>query len=380
MKPLNYDKSYYKMLKDAFDQQEDQNIKITLEPPSTQIPKFHLLQPEVEEDPERYLLYRSNEQYASAIFSTYPSVDEKKFGKPIADTHSIDIYENCIIVSIADGCGTGELPSKASKLACEKFKEFLMIDIVGKKLPKQIFDSMLKAVAYIQTELINSAENFLEIGLTTFLGCVICKIKGEAEKYAVMYINIGDCRGLLMRPKNDICWELVTGYTSRVDVTDARGRLGPCETDKPDLSNFSTGIDICMSGDILLLMTDGIYDNFDPNVLGKTPQDYGLHEDKWSDSVTEHRKKRNEIFYSLLKELYKEPNAYSLVNNIYDFVVEKTSGARQQKIDNQITRYGFHIIPGKMDHSTFVSLILNEELFKIKGVEEEELDIPPDMM
>ena len=239
---------------------------------------------------------------------------------------------------------------------------------------------MLKAVAYIHTELISSAENFLEIGLTTFLGCVICKIKGEAEKYAVMYINIGDCRGLLMRPKNDICWELVSGYKSRIDVTDARGRLGPCDGDKPDLGNFSCGMNICMAGDILLLMTDGIYDNFDPNVLGKSPQEYGIYVMSWDDSIPEHRKKRNEIFYSLLKELYTEPSAAKLTSNIYDFVVEKTSGARQQKIDNQIGKYGFNIVPGKMDHSTFVSLILNEELFKIKGVEEEELDIPPDMM
>lgn len=380
MKQLTYNKNYYKMLKEAFEKVEDQGLKINIDPAASYISNFTLLQPEVEEDPERYLLFSSGDIYASTVFSTYPSINEVKFGKPIADRHAIDVFDNFIIISIADGCGMGELPAKVSRIACEKFKEFLISDLNGKKLPKQIYESMLKAIAYVQTEIVNSADDIVSIGLTTFLGCVIFKIKGEVDKYAVAYINIGDCRGLLMRPKNDICWELVSGYKSRVDVCDARGRLGPADGDCFDLGNFSCGMSICLAGDVLLLMTDGVYDNFDPNVLGKSPQDYGINKTAWDESIPEHRKKRNEIFYSLLKELYTEPSAVKLTQNIYDFVVEKTSGARQQKIDNQIGKYGFNIVPGKMDHSTFCSLILSEEMFQIKSVEEEELDIPPDMM
>ncbi|EDR22750.1 hypothetical protein EDI_336490 [Entamoeba dispar SAW760] len=380
MKQMTFDKSYFKMIKETYDKQEEQNLKITFEPPNCYTPHFSLLQPQIEEDPERYLMYRSGDNYASSIFSTYPTINEIKFGKPIADTHAIDIFDNFVIVSIADGCGMGNLPSKASKMACQKFRDYLAVELNGKKTPKQVIDVLLKAVAYIQTELINGAEDIHSVGLTTFLGCVILKIKGDDDKYAIAYVNIGDCRGILMRPQNDICWELVSGYKPRIDVTNACGRLGPAELDKPDLGNFTCGINICMTGDNLLLMSDGIYDNFDPNVLGKSPQDYGINKMVWDESIPEHRKKRNEIFYSLLKELYTSPSSAKLTQNIYDFVVEKTSGARQQKIDNQLGKYGFNIVPGKMDHSTFVSLVLSEEMFKIREVTEEELDIPPDMM
>lgn len=379
MKTLTYDKTFYKLIKDTYEKQEEINLKIVFDPPNCCTPKFSMLQPQVEEDPERYLIYSAGDNFASTVFSTYPCINEKKIGKPIADTHAIDVFENFIIVSIADGCGMGTLPSIASKTSCQKFRDFLSVELNGKKTIKQVIDTMMKALAYVQTELIAGAEDIHSVGLTTFLGCVILKIKND-DKYAIVYVNIGDCRGVIMRPKSNMCWELVSGYQPRVDVTNACGRLGPTDIDSPDLANFSCGVNVCVTGDNLVLMTDGIYDNFDPNVLGKTPQDYGINKMQWDETIPEHRKKRNEVLFSHLRELYTEPSAVKLTEKVYDYVVSRTSGARQQKIDNQIGKYGFDIVPGKMDHSTFVSLVLTDEMFNIKGVEEEELDIPPDMM
>ncbi|ELP93963.1 hypothetical protein EIN_181100 [Entamoeba invadens IP1] len=299
MKQLLYDKSYFKMVKEAYDKTEENNLRIVFDPPNCYAPHFSFLQPQIEEDPERYLLYSNTDVYASTIFSTYPSINESKFGKPIADTHAIDIFDNFVVLSIADGCGMGRLPSSASKLACQKFRDYIAVEMNGKKTPKQVVEVLLKSVAYIQTELVGSDEDIHCVGLTTFLGCVILKIKGDADKFAVAYVNVGDCRGILMRPKSNICWELVSGYKSRIDVTNACGRLGPTDVDKPDLGNFSCGINICMTGDNLLLMTDGVYDNFDPNVLGKSPQDFGINKMTWDETIPEHRKRETKFFIRL---------------------------------------------------------------------------------
>jgi len=384
MKALNFDKKYLKALKEACTNQEEQNLKIQFEPPVGSIPHFSLLTPqdrgEEDEDIETYYAAHCSDVYASTVFSTYPTIKEKKFGKPIADCHEVDVFDNYLILSIADGCGMGNLPAEASKLTCKKFKEYLSIELIGKKTPKQVIDVLLKSIAYVQTELVNSSDDIIQVGLTTFLGCVILKIKGEPDKYAIGYVNVGDCRGVLLRKSNDICWELVSGYKARIDVTNSCGRLGPSDSDMFDLSNFSCGMTICMSGDSLSLMSDGISDNFDPNVLGKTPQDYGINKQVWDESIPEHRKKRNEIFYSIVKELYTDPSPIKFTLNVYNFIVDKTSGTRQQKIDNQVGKYGFNIVPGKMDHCTIATIVVNDEIFKIREVEMEELDIPPDMM
>ncbi|KAL7719133.1 PPM-type phosphatase domain-containing protein [Entamoeba marina] len=345
------------MVKDVYDTQEELNIKLVIDPPNSTL-QYSLLFPKQEEDPEVYYTYQYENTYASTVFSTYPTIKEKKFGKPIADTHAIDVFDNYIILSIADGCGMGSLPAAASKLACKSFRDYLSVELNGKKSPKQIVQALAQSIAYIQTELIASGEDIHSVGLTTFLGCVILKIKGEDDKFVVAYVNVGDCRGVVMRSMSNICWELVSGYKPRIDVTNACGRLGPTDDDKPDLSNFTCGMSICMSGDNLILMSDGIYDNFDPNVLGKSPQDFGINKNVWDETIPEHRKKRNEIFYSLLRELHTEVSP----------------------INNQLGKYGFNIVPGKMDHSTFVSLILSNDMFNIKSTIEEELDIPPDMM
>ena len=256
----------------------------------------------------------------------------------------------------------------------------MSVELNGKKTPKQVLDSLLKAIAYIQTELVQSADDIISVGLTTFLGCVILKVKGEPDKYAIAYVNIGDCRGLLVRKNDGVCRDLVLNYNARIDVTNACGRLGPADSDMFDLSNFSCGINFCMTGESLILMSDGISDNFDPNVLGKSPLDYGINKPVWDETIPEHKKKRNEIFYSFVREMYTDPSPLKLTLNVYNFIVDKTSGTRQQKIDNQLGKYGFNIVPGKMDHSTLSTIVISNEIFKIRSTESEELDIPPDMM
>ena len=74
-----------------------------------------------------------------------------------------------------------------------------------------------------------------------------------------------------------------TDMTTRKTVCDARdsgGRLGPANNEKAadplycaDLSNLSLFGLPCEEGDLIVLMTDGVHDNLDPQHLGKRPVD-----------------------------------------------------------------------------------------------------------
>lgn len=50
-----------------------------------------------------------------------------------------------------------------------------------------------------------------------------------------------------------------------------------------DLRNLEILSAPCKEGDILLFLSDGVHDNFDPQTLGKLPKDLGLEGREWVD-------------------------------------------------------------------------------------------------
>jgi len=76
--------------------------------------------------------------------------------------------------------------------------------------------------------------------------------------------------------------------TSR-DPTDPGGRLGPSSTNGkmeesgvlPDLRNLSLYFHEFEEGDLLLLMSDGVHDNLDPQILGYSPLSFGIPCESW---------------------------------------------------------------------------------------------------
>lgn len=94
------------------------------------------------------------------------------------------------------------------------------------------------------------------------------------------------------------CSDITDG--NRMNLTDPRdpgGRLGPyTRQGGPDLRNFDIFSKVCKTGDILLLCSDGVHDNFDPqhlgsllfssfltDIKGKLPRELGIDADTWDD-------------------------------------------------------------------------------------------------
>jgi len=58
------------------------------------------------------------------------------------------------------------------------------------------------------------------------------------------------------------------------DVRDCGGRLGPyIEEGRPDLRNIELYFQRCYEGDMIIVVSDGVHDNLDPQILGVKPSD-----------------------------------------------------------------------------------------------------------
>ncbi|ELP89506.1 hypothetical protein EIN_391610 [Entamoeba invadens IP1] len=365
------DKNILSYVKETYASHRDEEIPKTqfLLPDITKN-YLNLKTPHHETNPEVYYATHMS-GYSNVCFSTYPVIKGVKFGKPIADCTTANIFENFGVFCIADGCGMGKNPAASAHVACEKFAEYVIFKIGKKKTLDKAMDVIVEAIAYAQTFILQTQEESIEAGLTTFLGTVILR---TGTSFAVLYADVGDCRGLLINPSKNSIEELVTNYKGRVDVKSTGGRLGPVNGEYPDLENFKCGVQFCPIGTTIVLMSDGIADNFDIKTFCKKPTLCGLDGEEWLDENEEHWNKRRAVFYDNLLSLYQENSLEKLCDNLYHFIVEKTRKVRENKILKISTDDG-----GKMDHSTFACYKLDDNLFSSKVISKKELEIPEGM-
>ncbi|KAL7719206.1 PPM-type phosphatase domain-containing protein [Entamoeba marina] len=363
------DKKLLRLFRSTFQSKNEGNLPKTMFlRPNLNFKFLHAFIPDEEPPQETYYIHYSK-NFSNVCFSTYPVLNGQKFGKPIADCSQIDIYKDIAILSIADGCGIGKRPRASATIACKKFAEYIISEVPKQKILKDVVGVIVDSLAYVQTEILSSVDNPLDAGLTTFLGCVILK---TGTKYAICYVNIGDCRAIII-DDNQIASELINNYQGRVDIRTTGGKLGPVNHEEPELDNFECGITFCSENSILILMTDGICDNFDIKTFCEDPKECGLSGDEWCDSDIEHWNKRKELFYYSLNGLFLNSSLSEFCMRVYRFICQKTVQCRKfvnQKNEN---------VKGKMDHSTFSVLKLDDSLFFLQELTKQQLIIPDDM-
>lgn len=115
-------------------------------------------------------------------------------------SYAITLFEKCIIVSIADGCGWGEQSKVASRKATRKFCEYMNIlrrevtsSNITAKLLLRAFEIAHKSIIEGSTE-----DEIFEKGTTTLLGGVLLELDQTEIKmdknFMFLFANLGDCK------------------------------------------------------------------------------------------------------------------------------------------------------------------------------------------
>eukprot|EP01095_Lingulamoeba_sp_RSL-Kostka_P008405 TRINITY_DN2803_c0_g1_i1.p1 TRINITY_DN2803_c0_g1~~TRINITY_DN2803_c0_g1_i1.p1 ORF type:complete len:231 (-),score=75.74 TRINITY_DN2803_c0_g1_i1:87-779(-) len=177
--------------------------------------------------------------------------------------------------------------------------------------------------------------------------------------------NVGDCKAYhwnkRTREVTDItlCNRDFSGSAS-----DPGGRLGPRdqENGSPDLRNMFLYSQHCFEGDIIMVVTDGVYDNLDPIHQGYMPSDLGIPNiQSWSDLTHEQAAiaSSNFICDFIAKKLKNISKicVSDFTSHLVKHVVQLTENSRTFMKNNPNKRLpkDYDNYPGKLDHTTIVA-------------------------
>jgi len=107
-------------------------------------------------------------------------------------------------------------------------------------------------------------------------------------------------------------------------------------------------------GDMILLMSDGVADNFDAEFNGFLPIDDGMSEASWKDVPDVERIKSKLCCLKMTELLRNISSCKSVAQTVLSFCKELTINSREflensekEKLPDDYKKY-----PGKMDHAT----------------------------
>ncbi|KAK9874382.1 hypothetical protein WA026_002729 [Henosepilachna vigintioctopunctata] len=240
-------------------------------------------------------------------------VTKMKNGDPVADCFGVIARQDSMILAVADGVNWGEKACIAAKSAIHGCLHYLNKTIFNdtKLFENLIIFSDQQATSLTISEPLSHIANTREVFicllrafncahdlilenngmLTTLTVAVVLpltKIGGkkvgeriepenidgnvedskEKNKYVCCVCNVGDTLAYIYSKRYGVR-ELTKGshdVNSNRDMRDALGALGPVDGINPELSNLTLSIATLDEGDIVMVASDGLTDNFDPNV------------------------------------------------------------------------------------------------------------------
>lgn len=317
------------------------------------------------------------------VTSTYPFDKDRnlRMNDPIADHCGLVAWSNRMLAVVADGSGRGHKAQQAASRAVDTF----LSDFVDPKTTPQdlreLATEMLRSLGHCHENIMAGAQNIWHSGTTTLLAAFLVEIEPSSmtnnQKWCVVCVNVGDGKAFLWNKTSKLVRE-VTNKVVPDDPNDPGGRLGPyIYQGAPDLRDLSFSYAFCSEDEFVILCTDGVYDNFDPQRSGILPKDVpglvgnSVAGNSLSDIRPEQLKARwDQLDSSTACELRAAcrirtleqiidsgdatPNARSLMRNIVNYCVRQTRSLREfceqypnQKLPNDVQQF-----PGSMDHLT----------------------------
>lgn len=251
---------------------------------------------------------QSYSSYACArAISTYPHPPSKESrdGDPICDQFCLRIFKNRTIFSLADGCNWGIKPREAASRACLSFSKYVNKNHHRLTTTQDAGLVCLEALAEANNAIIRGKKDVHEGGTTTLLGGVMLQLlspttnttlytsemNGHSKpvslapsQWCIVLVSVGDCKAYHFHRKTRRVTEITAGNRAS-SARDPGGRLGPCsESGHPDLRNLRLDFWPCDEDDLIFVVSDGVYDNLDPQQMGFEPKNIGLTEGlTWKD-------------------------------------------------------------------------------------------------
>eukprot|EP01121_Diplochlamys_sp_Union-15-3_P003050 TRINITY_DN12888_c0_g1_i1.p1 TRINITY_DN12888_c0_g1~~TRINITY_DN12888_c0_g1_i1.p1 ORF type:complete len:253 (-),score=44.97 TRINITY_DN12888_c0_g1_i1:13-771(-) len=221
-------------------------------------------------------------------------------------------------------------------------------------------------------------------GTTTLCGGILMKVMQDKDpwlsEWGFICVNVGDCKAFLYSPKRTDeslkltnkegnttteikVIDITEGNRPSLDPTSCGGRLGPQNPGAlPDLSNMDIYFQPCQPGDIIMMVTDGVHDNLDPYHLGLPPTLYGLTKDNWDDvedglklKVRDHSKSQ------ILKQKLEGLNTpKDMTQRVLQHCLDVTKNSREYLEQSRGKKIPLDFVqfPGKMDHTTLLSVVV----------------------
>jgi len=243
---------------------------------------------------------------------------------------------------------------------------------------------LLKGLQIAHEEILKDAKNPEEVytlGTTTLCGGLLLNMSQDEtdpflSKWGFICVSVGDCKAYLYPcqdkaslDENGTKFKIrdITKDNRRpgtIDVRDCGGRLGPTlKQGAPDLNNLTIQFQACQPGDFIIILTDGVHDNLDPQYMGIEPRMVGLEGDSWvaienANPELSYEKRdnyRKEFIAKTLKGLNSPQQVTEMLLSHCRELTKKSREFMQNNGGKKVPE-DYKLFPGKMDHTTCVCL------------------------
>eukprot|EP01127_Copromyxa_protea_P016713 TRINITY_DN5010_c0_g1_i1.p1 TRINITY_DN5010_c0_g1~~TRINITY_DN5010_c0_g1_i1.p1 ORF type:complete len:1604 (+),score=274.67 TRINITY_DN5010_c0_g1_i1:128-4813(+) len=296
------------------------------------------------------------------VTTTYPRISMKPEerehqGDPICDKFCLERFENGVIAAVADGCNWGPKPRSAAEIASRTFVEYNKKHVFEAGLEMTtVAENLVKACSSAHAAILQSSPKAFDCGTTTLLGGCLLQIEEPEHHWAFVCVGVGDCKAYRISIQEGSVNVTDISRGSRgdkgaLDQRDCGGRLGPFRKTQPDLRNFQAYFSYLKPGDFVMLCSDGVYDNLDPQNNGVKPKALGLPDVEswvdlpnadWENTVHEYNTKMRaegsgeaKQWYQILEEA-KHNYAMQLVGDtIREAVMRKLKKAAEKSLSTR---------------------------------------------
>ena len=319
-------------------------------------------------------------------------------GGPIADVYGAVVRKNNTILAVADGCNWGKKPRLAARCAVRTAIEFISehIDHINQNPTSTILaEILMKSVDEAHKCILQHHAT-----LTTLSIAVVCQLTpgksaGE-EQWGLFVASVGDSPVYTYCPRTQRLMEMTIGCHPHNGIRDMKtsgGALGPAIGTLPDLENLSISFMSVYNDDIVILMSDGVSDNFSSHVIqpllpeeermcsppSPNTSDFRVHigtlpQSTCCDNVTQ----LEAVLNRHNQELQHNMSAQTISACLMNVTVELTEAKRQfrshcieEDIDirtklREDPQFAECVkqIPGKLDHATVLSYQVGKNRFQ----------------